>query len=294
LSVFRNPAFVVVSLGLPSYSQGREASATKVESYADEQEKEIKFVCSRFIQNQQEVKMKRILYGILALTMLAVYGCTGDTNSLSNPTASNLVPYGTIQGKLVDVCTLQPIANALVDIGVAKATTNAAGQYVLANVPATQQGDGRYGCTYSATIDLRNAANAAGVAFAKGTYPEFAFNEMSVSFTTLEGSGNSSQDGYATANGNNPAVPVVGLAAAGQDLAVGALNGVIRGKVVDSALPAAGKIVALYATRYTAMKPVIRTPPLARVRTLLRLLLLLQTALTLLRAWKHSVFSKLK
>lgn len=47
--------------------------------------------------------MKRILYFLLAAGMLAMFGCTGDTNSpfnstsVTNPNATALVPTGTIR-----------------------------------------------------------------------------------------------------------------------------------------------------------------------------------------------------
>lgn len=180
--------------------------------------------------------MKKILYFLLSASLLAMFGCTGDTNSLTNPNASALTPTGTIQGKLVDACTKAPIQNAIVDIGVAKATTNAAGQYVLSNVPATKQADSSVHGEYSATIDLRKATTPAGAALTN-VYPEFAYSDMKVVFTTLNGSGNGQQDGYATANGNNPAVPIVGLVAGDQDIYVGKLAATIKGTVKKHAKP---------------------------------------------------------
>ncbi|MDM7986846.1 MAG: hypothetical protein QUS13_05910 [Smithella sp.] len=86
------------------------------------------------------MKMKRFLLVVLSLLLLLAFmGCSDDTNnsSVTNPNPKNFNPKGYIQGKVVDSCTLQPISGAVIDIGVAKATTDANGQYMMANVPAT-------------------------------------------------------------------------------------------------------------------------------------------------------------
>lgn len=109
---------------------------------------------------------------------------------------------------------------------------------------------------YSATIDLRHATDPSGKSFTAGTYPDFAYNEMSVVFTTLDGSGNGTQNQPGNANGNNPAVPVVGLVAGDQDIVVGQLTAAIKGTAAFAAKPGfaavpvpAGYFVKLIATK---------------------------------------------
>jgi len=82
-------------------------------------------------------------------------GCSDDTNnsSVTNPNPKNFNPKGYIQGKVVDSCTLQPIVGAVIDIGVAKATTDANGQYMMANVPATTYYDHTIGGEIDVELD---------------------------------------------------------------------------------------------------------------------------------------------
>jgi hypothetical protein len=198
--------------------------------------------------------MKKILYFVLATAMLAMFGCTGDNNStaVKNPNATALTPTGTIQGMITDSCSGTPIVGAVIDIGVAKATTNSAGQYVLLNVPATKQADSSVHGKYSASIDLRNATLADGTVL-KGNakYPAWTTRDMKVVFTTLDGSGNNTQNQPGSANGNNPAVPVVGLVSGDQDITVGLQTATVKvtvflqhvAGVLD--VPAAGYFVEL-------------------------------------------------
>ncbi|MBP1727637.1 MAG: hypothetical protein H6Q56_10 [Deltaproteobacteria bacterium] len=195
-------------------------------------------------------KLKTYLIVAAGLMAFAMAGCSGDDgdSSVTNPTADKLYPTGTIQGKLIDACTQMPIRNAAIDIGVQKVYTNEDGHYVFYKVPATQQADGKFHGEYSVTIDMRKATDPNGNQLA-GKYPDFAYDEVKCTFTTLAGSGNT-ESGDVTVSGNNPAVPVLGVAEGSQDFTVGALNAIIRGKVSGTtASPAAGKYVALYATR---------------------------------------------
>jgi len=78
----------------------------------------------------------------LVFTALVIGGCAkGDKGSISttvaNPSPTSFQPKGTIQGKVRDSVTLQPIVNAVVSIGLSADVTDAQGQYILANVPAT-------------------------------------------------------------------------------------------------------------------------------------------------------------
>jgi len=135
--------------------------------------------------------MKKFLYFLLATAMLATFGCTGDENtySVGSPNPNELMPKGTVQGILKDACTNEPIAGAVIDIGVAQATTSETGQYVMHNVPATSFVSptaltllSGYSGEYSATIDLRKAKN---VVTGKNNYPQFSYSEVSVAFSSL-------------------------------------------------------------------------------------------------------------
>lgn len=182
--------------------------------------------------------MKRILYFVLAAAMLAMFGCTGDTNisSVGTPNPNTLVPTGSIQGRLIDACTQMPIANAIIDIGVAKAVTSSDGQYTLLNVPATTQADGSLCGSYSVTIDMRNALTSSGTAFPAGTYPSFSYQEATVKFSTLN-------DAYPS---SNHATPVTGIMTGDQDFVIGQLNAQIVGTATfDSSVKASGSVQPL-------------------------------------------------
>ena len=178
----------------------------------------------------------------LALTLVSLgllAGCTGDSNVTASTTdVKNLLPTGIIQGQLLDVCTQKPIVDAVIDIGVGHVKTSATGQYVFRNVPATKQADGDLHGDYSVTIDMRNAFSLKDDGTKVTNYPQFAYDEVHVVFAIQS----THTDGGVTT------ITITGVAGGDQDMSVGQLNGVIRGKVlVNSTLPAAGKFVALYA-----------------------------------------------
>jgi hypothetical protein len=188
--------------------------------------------------------MKKFLYLLLATAMLATFGCTGDTNtnSVGSPNPNTLMPTGTVQGILKDACTNEPIVGAIIDIGVAKATTNERGQYVMKKVPATSYvspgiitGDNGIGLSgysgeYSATIDMRSAKN--GVT-GKNNYPQFSYDEVAVKFSSLE---ESSTINLGTTNDTNHNTPVVGLGNGDYDFFVGQLTTSISGIAVTKNL----------------------------------------------------------
>jgi len=187
--------------------------------------------------------MKKFLYFLLATAMLATFGCTGDenTNSVGSPNPNTLMPTGTVQGILKDACTNEPIVGAVIDIGVAKATTSETGQYVMKKVPATSYvspeilvgGNGLnlsgYSGNYSATIDLRNAKN---VVTGKNNYPQFAYDEVEVKFSSLE----ESSLNLGTTSATNHDTPVVGLGNGDYDFYVGQLTTSISGIAVTKNL----------------------------------------------------------
>lgn len=192
-------------------------------------------------QFKKEVTTLRVNKLALAVALglsLGLAGC-GDDQSVSNavgvPNPNALMPTGTIQGTLVDAVTNEPIVGAVVDIGIASATTSATGQFVIQNVPATTTalapaagaaGAGAGGA-YDVTIDLRQVKAAASGA----KYPDFSYSRAPVSYTTLaDGTGASS----------NHATPVTGLVAP-ISLTVGKLAAGIKGVVAKtSTFKAAG------------------------------------------------------
>jgi hypothetical protein len=206
--------------------------------------------------------MKKFLYLLLATAMLATFGCTGDTNtnSVGSPNPNTLMPTGTVQGILKDVCTNEPIVNAIIDIGVAKATTNDRGQYVMKKVPATTYvtptalgavGLSGYSGSYSVTIDLRGAKNGVtGV----NNYPQFAYDEVEVAFSTLaESALDKATDVSVSASvsvtsDTNHDTPVVGLGSGDQDFYVGQITTSISGIAVNPNLTSVpnGYTVKLY------------------------------------------------
>lgn len=186
--------------------------------------------------------MKRILYFLLAAAMLATFGCSGDDGSnfaysITNPNPDALSPKGTVQGVLKDACTNEPIVGAVIDIGVAKATTNEAGQYVMHNVPATSfvatEDDGRrsgFRGEYSATIDLRKAKN---VLNASAQYPAFSYDEVEVIFSSLNDT-EGDEDG--AGSGSNHDTPVVNLGNGDFDFSIGQVKTAISGIAVTADL----------------------------------------------------------
>lgn len=200
------------------------------------------------------MKMKKILFVALSLLLLLAFGCSHDTNnsSVTNPNPNTVYPTGTVQGIVKDACTQAPIAGAVVDIGVAQATTNANGQYVMRNVPATSyidqteingnltmgkdgHGDSGPGITatidsgyrgaYSATINMANA-KIGGVPVTN--YAGFYYDEVEVAFASLEPS-----SGIFSAD-NADVTPVLGLGNGDYDFYVGKLNAGITGYAVDA------------------------------------------------------------
>jgi hypothetical protein len=203
------------------------------------------------------MKMKKILLVALSLMLLLAFGCSHDTNnsSVTNPNASSLNPKGYVQGKVVDSCTGLPIVGAVINIGVAKATTDSAGQYKMAGVPATtyvatkDTNSSGWSGNYSATIDLTNAYSTADGGKTKVTgYPKYSYDEVSVQFSSLNES-----DGAADTSTNHDTA-VVGIGNGDFDFYVSQMNAGLSGVVVMGSgssvgLPvAAGYTVKLYST----------------------------------------------
>ncbi|NMC73927.1 MAG: carboxypeptidase-like regulatory domain-containing protein [Geobacteraceae bacterium] len=170
--------------------------------------------------------MKKFLYLLLAIAMLATFGCTGDenTNSVTNPNPNPFQPKGTVTGVLVDACTNEPIANAVVYIMDKKATTNSVGMFTIKDVPAntavgtedssgggTLLSNGLYSWqTYNVVIDMsavnKERAKIAGAAL----YPSIAYHTVQVTYTSL---GETSTQTADTTTSTNHDTPVDGFVA---------------------------------------------------------------------------------
>lgn len=177
----------------------------------------------------------KLLVGIALLSFGILAGCGDDTttNSVTNPNPNTLLPTGTIQGRLVDSCTQQPIVGAVIDIGLAQATTSATGQFVMQNVPVTDA-SGVSG-QYEATIDMRNVSSPVNMpANPSVKYANFAYESFKVEFSTLDETSNN--DG---GSGSNHDTPVVGLVG-GASLDVGKLSTSISGVVARGNLQPVG------------------------------------------------------
>ena len=159
---------------------------------------------------------------------MGLAGC-GDDKSVSSavgvPNPNALVPTGTIQGYLRDTVTNEPIVGAVVDIGVARATTTETGQFVIANVPATGGiGAGlAANAPYQVTIDLRNVKQATGAA----KYPDFSYAAAAVNYSSLNDGSND-----AGTSSSNHDTTVTGLVAP-LNINVGKLAAGIKGVVAN-------------------------------------------------------------
>lgn len=144
-----------------------------------------------------KAKQKVILTMILA-SSVAMTGCSQPSNDSNTTTTTNtntvlsaISPTGTIQGNLIDAVTQQPIVGAVIDIGVATATTNQDGQFVIANVPATNIGTGAAAGvtltgTYQVSINLKGVTSPVNMADATilKRYPDFSFTTAKVNYTS--------------------------------------------------------------------------------------------------------------
>ncbi|MDO8262932.1 MAG: Ig-like domain-containing protein [Gallionella sp.] len=148
-------------------------------------------------------------------------GCQGPKGD-TGPAASAQQPTGTIQGSLRDSVTQQPIVGALLDIGVATATTNAQGEFVMRNVVVPVDANNNVNAaSYPVNINLRSVSSPVTMASATATprYADFFYQTIPVTFTPLYSS--------------TTATPVTGLIAT-VDIMVGKLAANITGVVADS------------------------------------------------------------
>lgn len=221
----------------------------------------------------------------LVFTALVIGGCAKGSKSndlsLTNPNAATFQPVGTIQGKVRDAITLDPIVGATVSVGLKSDVTDAEGQYILANVPATTDNlAGTIVGQYDMTIDLTHATskqiingqaitvNMNSAASATNPhFPNFTYRNVSVGFTSLNDSspcpdpgsnGNTNTDPTTSNNGllscgtnaTNHDTPVDHLVA-NADVNVGKLDANIVGVVAGGCENTSDKNFYLLQAGYT-------------------------------------------
>jgi len=150
--------------------------------------------------------MKRFFYLLLAVAMLASFGCSGDTTVTSTPTGTDV-----ISGVLRNIGNDgKALANATIKCGNITAVTDADGNWTLGGVPATA------GLTNDANAPLYIVSIKPSAADVKAGYPSQVFRVVG-----------SSQNGI-----NN--------------VTIGKLNATVRGRIVNANMvPVAGAIVHL-------------------------------------------------
>ena len=189
------------------------------------------------------VKFRYTLFVIAIVQMMVLAGCEKkeeDKNSSSNPTSSSLPTYeprGTISGLIRDRITNDPVSGAVVSVGfdgaVHSSTTNAAGVFSFAKVPAGQyqivNGTNVLTGTYTLTVSLTNYNAAQSNTNKK--YRNHYYSTVTIRFTSL-------------ATGDSVAVDgLVGSVV----VAISYLNTSLNGLVVDrNSQPVANAIVTLY------------------------------------------------
>lgn len=173
-------------------------------------------------------------FGVAALLAFSLSGCKGD----AGPAAAVAQPTGTVQGQITDAITKQPIVGAVVDIGVATATTNQDGQYVITGVVLPTSGAvGAKTLNLATTIDMRGVTSpvdmTAPVTATNVHYSDFEYGNVGLTFTAL----NSNAANVTSINGNLNGTtvtptPITGLVATA-NFTPGKLDANIVGVVAD-------------------------------------------------------------
>lgn len=190
-------------------------------------------------------KFRKGMLGIAfvgAAVLAAVLSACNAT--IPNPnTAVEFKPTGTIQGVLRDAVTNEPIVGAKVDIGVASTTTTADGQFVITNVPATQENTIVGGAAvvlthgaYRVTVVMAGVTSPAAVCAAGGNAagtlcyaPFYLLGTVAVNYSQLNEGATATTSTTAT----NHNTQVTGLVST-VDWKVGKLSGVINGTVANN------------------------------------------------------------
>ena len=220
-----------------------------------------------------KLKIKQtIILSVILASSISMTACNRPSNDVNNSTntsststsvsdLSRISPVGTVQGNLIDAVTQQPIVGAVIDAGLASATTNQNGEFVLANLPATAINPNAGAAAtlngnYEVSINLKGVTspvNMADATIAK-RYPDFSFKQAQVVYTSDVGH------------------PLTGVAK-GYQFTVGKQSATVVGTVTDAkGQPvAAGYNVTLYsavnaqnsATGNTGQGPVVTATPAA-------------------------------
>lgn len=208
----------------------------------------------------------RILNSVFVLIAIVVFsGCQGKEQSLATVGTTNapstVTPKGQIQGVVRETCTLNAIQGAKVSISyngaVNTVTTDANGQYIFTDVPATTSASTAGGVipaaganTYQVTISLVDKNKEIVAASATATkYPDYIYATQSVVFTDLNDGENVAQvatGGQSTTESGSGADTPVDRLSQSQVIAVGKLDGTIKGTVLDEGKnPVEGATVTL-------------------------------------------------
>ncbi len=140
------------------------------------------------------------------------------------------LPTGTIQGRVVDSMTQQPIVGASIDIGAMVAITNADGLYTISNVVIPFDSSNKIiSATYKVTLDMSKVTSPVNMtsAAASPRYPSYFYDYVSILFSAESSSANSTPVTYLKENVDYK----MGKLAAN-------LTGVVADKVTLQAVPA--------------------------------------------------------
>ena len=180
---------------------------------------------------------RRVLATLLALGMVGLIGCTSESTTPVEPAQPQAEPIqrATISGKIIDMCTNDAIAGAVMSLGhdgsVQTVTSDASGSFSFADVPVDQyqilSGTTVASGTYTITASLVSF-NAAETDTAK-RYRDYYYKTATIKYTsTVDSTG------------------LLGLAG-GVLFGISTLNTQISGTIVDKDMqPVTGAIVTLF------------------------------------------------
>ena len=191
------------------------------------------------------LRMNRTLI-ILFFAVLALSACdrkttnNTTTNSVGTPNPDAFKPTGTLTGTLTDSVTLEPIVGAVIDLGVAQATTDSNGVYVFNNLPAnTNLATSNTSGTYNGTIDMRNVSSPVNMTDSTITpryMDHIPLSGITVNFSTLQDAtlikDSQANSGNDTVSSNHD-TPVSGLASQ-KSFTTGKLDTTVSGVIHDS------------------------------------------------------------
>jgi hypothetical protein len=177
-----------------------------------------------------KVRSSLIIFSIFTLLLAFSMGCS-KSEDVGIESASTLQPTGTVQGRLTDRVTNEPIVGAVIDIMGKTATTNENGQFKIEGLPATKDAlNDTVEGSYYVTINLKNVTSPVNMKDpnTKPRYPDYVLeDEIYVVYTSLD---DTEGDNFGGGSGSNHDTPVTGLAATA-DFKVGKLAANIKGVV---------------------------------------------------------------